>query len=144
MTSVRFRLPETMSPARIDEILCRGDHNAIEALVVRILRDSAVAAALRLFLAALPEPRMVFADYPNDFALLANALGGFGEGFTGDMTAWQADEVTQGDVLMCRDMYFDFHPEVRNRRHYASVDAIALRWGFESVMNGGTRIDRQG
>ena len=105
---------------------------------------SELAAALRLFLAQLPEPRLVFADHPVDFTLLANALGGFGEGFTGNMPAWQAVEVTQGDVLMCRDMYFDLHPEARKRQHHAGVDVEALRWGFESVINGGSRVDRRG
>ena len=100
-----------------------------------------LAAALRLFLAELTEPRLVFADHPVDFALLANALGGFGEGFTGDMPAWQAVEVTQGDVLMCRDMYFDQYPEAYKRQHHAGVDAEALRWAFtrtarESIWEG--------
>ena len=115
MTSVRFRLPEKMTLARIAEILCRGDRNATEALVVRILRDSAVADQVeRLYAIRMP------------------------------MVPAEAVEVTQGDVLICRHMYFDQYPEARIRQHHAGVDAEALRWGFESVMNGGIRVDRGG
>ena len=94
------------------------------------------AASLRAFLATLPEPRLVLSDHPTDFSLLARALGGFGSGFTGDMPTWQAIEVTQSDVLGHRELYFDRHPEARQRRHHAGVDAEALRWAFEYVIEG--------
>ena len=67
---------------------------------------------------------------------LATALGGFGLGYAGDIPAWQAVEVTQGDVLMCTEMYFEQHHEACQRRHHAAVDAEALRWGYEAVIKG--------
>lgn len=91
---------------------------------------------LRRFLEALNEPRLVLADHPNDFVLLSRALQGFGNEVAGEVPTWKAILVTQGDVLMQIETYFERNPVMRQRRHHAGIDAEALRWAFESVIAG--------
>lgn len=91
---------------------------------------------LRCFLGAFSEPRLVLADHPNDFVLLSRALQGFGSEVAGEVPPWKAVLVTQGDVLMQIETYFERNPAMRKRRHHAGIDAEALRWAFESVIAG--------
>ncbi|QNN45472.1 hypothetical protein H9L17_09545 [Thermomonas brevis] len=96
--------------------------------------------SLRNFLDRLKgSPRLILADHPTDFSLLRFALAGFGSNVPGPVPEWTPIEVTQGDVLGHRELYFDRHPEARARRHHASVDAEALRWAFEYVIEGTMR-----
>lgn len=53
---------------------------------------------------------------------------------------WTPIEVTQGDVLSYRELYFDRHPGARERCHNGGVGAEALRWSFELVFEGKTRV----
>lgn len=97
------------------------------------------AASLRRFLSGLPEPRLVMADHPTDFSLFSHALEGFGTRIDDNMPAWKSIEATMGDVLIHIENYFEARPEARARRHHAGVDAEALRWVFERVIEGAMR-----
>lgn len=102
----------------------------------RAMAPPALTASLRRFLVALPEPRLVLADHPTDFTLLRFALLGFGTSLPGVIPDWKPIHVTQGDVLMQLELYFDRHAGAHAARHHAGVDAEALRWAFESVLEG--------
>ena len=52
MTSIRFTDKVAPSPARIDEILSRGDRAAIESFVLRILHDPSLADRVEALYAA--------------------------------------------------------------------------------------------
>ncbi len=92
--------------------------------------------SLRNFIARQQAPCLILADHPTDFSLLCYALAGFDSKIPGPIPDWTPIEVTQGDVLGHRDLYFDHRPDARARRHHAGVDAEALRWAFEYVIEG--------
>lgn len=89
---------------------------------------------LRIFLAWLDYPRLVLSDHLANFVLLEHALAGLGIHIPGDVPAWKPIEITMGDVLMRCDLYFYCNEDVRRRRHHAMVDAEALRWAFENLI----------
>ena len=93
--------------------------------------------SLRNFLIRLKgSPRLILSDHENDFALLRDALNGFGQKIQGPIPEWKPILVTQGDALGHVELYFDHHPEATAKRHHAGVDAEALRWAFEYVFEG--------
>lgn len=96
--------------------------------------------SLRNFLHRLKgSPRLILSDHEADFALLREALSGFEQAIPGPIPEWTPILVTQGDVLGHCQRYFDNHPEARVRRHHAGIDAEALRWAFEYVIEGAMR-----
>lgn len=81
-------------------------------------------------------PPLVLATHEADFVLLRHALNGFGQNISGGVPLWTPILVTQGDVLGHLETYFERNPEASKRQHHAMVDAIALRWAFEYVIEG--------
>lgn len=122
--------PTTFVRDVVYPLLQRGD------VALPALRFTAV---LRAFLTQLPAPRLILSDHPTDFSLLRLALAGFGSEVAGEIPDWKPIEVTQGDVLGHRETYFERDEEACRRRHHAAVDAEALRWAFEYVIEGTIR-----
>lgn len=91
--------------------------------------------ALRHFLSSVAEP-YVLADHPNDLALLQYAVAGF------DLAEAQAQAcgpiprpvycrmLKDGITQLVLEDYFDAHPNAKQRRHHALVDAQALRMAW--------------
>lgn len=90
---------------------------------------------LRNFLHRLKgSKRLILATHETDFALLREALAGFGQDIPGPIPEWTPILVTQGDVLGHMAAYLSHNPDAAGRNHHAMVDANALRWAFEHVI----------
>jgi hypothetical protein len=96
------------------------------------LRQSDFTASLRSFLNTVDMPYVV-ADYPNDLSLLQYAIAGFDLADTIEQRCGPIPPVLpmgmlkDGMTQLVLEDYFAAHPDARQRRHHALVDAHALR-----------------
>ncbi|MCR6687077.1 3'-5' exoribonuclease [Pseudoxanthomonas sp.] len=94
------------------------------------LPDTELVERVRAFLASFKSP-VVFADHPNDHALLGRILSS-----ASPPVDWVPIFVDQSDVRGHVETYFERRPEARRLRHHAAVDAEALRWAWCYVNEG--------
>lgn len=97
------------------------------------LSDEAFTQALRTFMAEIENPE-VLADSPTDFRLLSQALSGFGAEHLPPPPSWRPKLISDEDVQRRIEDYFVSDASARVRRHHALVDAEALRWAFQGVV----------
>lgn len=97
------------------------------------LSDDLFTQALRTFIAEVKNPE-VLADSPTDFRLLSQALSGFGAEQLPPPPPWRPKLISDEDVQRRIEDYFVADASARARRHHALVDAEALRWAFQGLV----------
>ena len=97
----------------------------------RAMPDDQLSSRLRTFLAAIPNPSIVY-DSPHDRALCQFVLDGLDEAES-DGPAPSDIQWLHLELDAARERWWRDHPEHQSRRHHAGVDALALRGAWLSL-----------